>query len=93
MRIAILISALYKLLLLLLLLKIGLGYFTHRNGPMFRDKKTDAPDRAVQGRDAYHLTEKSGWGVESMMVSDLPVYRRNAHPLRFEYKKRANFVA
>ena len=29
-------------------------------------------------RGAYHLTEKSGWGVESIMVSDLPVYRRNA---------------
>ena len=27
---------------------------------------------------AYHLTEKSGWGVERIMVSDLPVYRRNA---------------
>ena len=27
---------------------------------------------------AYHLTEKSGWGIESIMVSDLPVYRRNA---------------
>ena len=27
---------------------------------------------------AYHLTEKSGWGVESIMVSDLPVYRRVA---------------
>ena len=27
---------------------------------------------------AYHLTEKSGWGVESIMVSDLPVYRRIA---------------
>ena len=24
------------------------------------------------------MTEKSGWGVESIMVSDLPVYRRNA---------------
>ena len=30
----------------------------------------------VQG--AYHLTEKSGWGVKSIMVSDLPVYRRIA---------------
>ena len=30
----------------------------------------------VQG--AYHLTEKSSWGVESIMVSDLPVYRRIA---------------
>ena len=29
-------------------------------------------------RGAYHLTEKSGWGVESIMVSDLPVYRRIA---------------
>ena len=27
---------------------------------------------------AYHLTEKSGWGVESIMISNLPVYRRNA---------------
>ena len=27
---------------------------------------------------AYHLTEKTGWGVESLMVSNLPVYRRNA---------------
>ena len=27
---------------------------------------------------AYHLIEKSGWGVESIMVSHLPVYRRNA---------------
>ena len=27
---------------------------------------------------AYHLTEKSGWGVKSIMVSDLPVYRRVA---------------
>ena len=27
---------------------------------------------------AYHLTEKCGWDVESIMVSDLPVYRRNA---------------
>ena len=26
---------------------------------------------------AYHLTEKSGWGGESIMVSNLPVYRRN----------------
>ena len=48
---------------------------------MFRDKKKkkpDAPDRADENRGAYHLTEKSGWGVESKMVSDLPVYRRNA---------------
>ncbi|CAH3163937.1 unnamed protein product, partial [Porites evermanni] len=55
-----------------------LRYFTHRNGPMLRDKKTDAPDRTVHDRDAYHLTEKSVWGVESIMVSDLPVYRRTS---------------
>ena len=41
---------------------------------------------------AYHLTEKSGLGVESIMVSDLPVYRRIAHPLRFESTKRGEFV-
>ena len=45
---------------------------------MLRDKKTDAPDRAVQDRDAHHLTEKTVWGVESIMVSDLPVYRRTS---------------
>ena len=39
-------------------------------------------------RGAYHLTEKSSWGVESIMVSDLPVYRRNATSiLRFDSKK------
>ena len=27
---------------------------------------------------AYHLTTKSGWGVENIMVSDLPAYRRIA---------------
>ena len=40
---------------------------------------------------AYHLTEKSGWGVESIMVSDLPVYRSIAtFRLRFESKKGAS---
>ena len=29
-------------------------------------------------RGAYHLTEKSGWSVKSIMVRDLPIYRRNA---------------
>ena len=29
-------------------------------------------------RGAYHLAETSGWGVESIIVSDLPVYRRIA---------------
>ena len=29
-----------------------------------------------KSRGAYDLTKKSGWGVESIMVSDLPVYRR-----------------
>ena len=32
---------------------------------------------------AYHLTEKPGWGVESIMVSDLPVYRRIATSVHF----------
>ena len=40
---------------------------------------------------AYHLTEKCGWGAESIMVSDLPVYRRIAtFQLRLESKKGAN---
>ena len=91
MKIAILISALYKLLLLLF--KIGLRYFTHRKGPMFRDKKTDAPDREVQDRGAYHLTEKSGWGVESIMVSDLPVYRGNATSVTVSFQKKNEFCS
>ena len=39
---------------------------------------------------AYHLTEKSGRGVEGIMVSDLLVYHRNA---TFESKKRANLCS
>ena len=39
---------------------------------------------------AYHLTEKSGWRVESIMVSDLPVYRRNATSVPVWIQKRAN---
>ena len=44
---------------------------------------------------AYHLTEKKGWGVESIiiLVSDLLGYRRSATPLRFEPKKGANFCS
>ena len=42
---------------------------------------------------AYNLTEKSGWGVESIMVSDLPVYRRNATSVTGWTQKRADFVA
>ena len=42
---------------------------------------------------AYHLTEKSGWGVESIMVSDLLGYRRVPHPLRFESIKGANLCS
>ena len=42
---------------------------------------------------AYHLTEKSGWGVKSIMVIDLPIYRRNASLLRFKSKKGANLCS
>ena len=38
---------------------------------------------------AYHLTEKSGWGVESIMVSDLPVYRRIATSVTVWIQKKA----
>ena len=47
----------------------------------------------VRFKGAYHLTEKSGWGVESIMVSDLPVYVEMPHPLGFEFKKRANLCS
>ena len=40
-----------------------------------------------------HLTEKSGWGVESIMVSDLLGYRRVPHPLRFKSIKGANLCS
>ena len=40
-------------------------------------------------RGAYHLTEKSGSGVESIMVSNLPVYRRNGlNPKKGEFVSR-----
>ena len=42
---------------------------------------------------AYHLAEKSGWGVESIMVSDLLGYRRVSHPLRFESIKGTNLCS
>ena len=42
---------------------------------------------------AYHLTEKSGWGVESIMVSDLPVYRRNATSVTVWIQKKGEFVS
>ena len=42
---------------------------------------------------AYHLTEKSGWGVESIMVSDLPVYRRNATFVTVWIQKKGEFVS
>ena len=32
----------------------------------------------IEIKGAYHLTEKSGWSVKSIMVRDLPIYRRNA---------------
>ena len=36
----------------------------------------------------YHLTEKSSWGVESITVSDLPVYCRNATSITFWIQKK-----
>ena len=38
----------------------------------------------------YHLTEKSGWGVESIMASDFTV--EMPHPLPFESKENAKDV-
>ena len=41
-------------------------------------------------RGDYHLKEKSGWVVESMMVSDLPIYRTIATSVAVWMQKRAN---
>ena len=52
---------------------------------IWRNNKTEATLRVFVSdcellvtKGAYHLTEKSGWGSKSIMVSNLPVYRRNA---------------
>ena len=37
---------------------------------------------------AYHLTEESGWGVKSIMVSDWPVYCRTATSVTVWIQKR-----
>ena len=42
---------------------------------------------------AYYLTEKSSWGVKSIMVSVLPVYRRNATSITVWIQKRRIRVA
>ena len=46
------------------------------------------PDNLGGSRGAYHLTEKSGWGVESIMVSDLPVYHRNTTSITLSIQKK-----
>ena len=44
-------------------------------------------------RGAYYLTEKSGWGIQSIMISDLPVYRRIATSIRYGLNpKKGEFV-
>ena len=50
------------------------------------------PKFSVKSGGAYHLTEKSGWGIESIMVSDLPVYRRIAISVTVWIQKRGEFV-
>ena len=52
-----------------------------------------SPGSLVKSRGAYHLTEKSGWGVESIMVSDLPVYHRNATSVTVWIPKKGEFVS
>ena len=41
---------------------------------------------------AYHLTQKSVRGVESIMVSDIPVYRRIATSVTVWIQKKGEFV-
>ena len=40
--------------------------------------KTNRTSRSAKSGGAYHVTEEFGWGVESIMVSDWPVYCRIA---------------
>ena len=56
-------------------------------------KFTGAVFRIRHSKGAYHLTEKSGWGVESIMVSDLPLYRRNAISVTVWIQKKGKFVS
>ena len=63
------------------LIKVGkLKRFKKVSSDLKTILKTDLADLRLLAVSwgAYHLTEKSGWGVESIMVSDLPVYRRVA---------------
>ena len=63
------------------LIKVGkLKRFKKVSSDLKSILKTDLADLRLLAVSwgAYHLTEESGWGVESIMVSDLPVYRRVA---------------
>ena len=63
------------------LIKVGkLKRFKRVSGDLKSILKTDLADLRLLAVSwgACHLTEESGWGVESIMVSDLPVYRRVA---------------
>ena len=51
--------------------------FFHQRGKVIDSSPASKSSAPSETKGAYHLTEKSGWGVESIMVSDLPVYRRN----------------
>ena len=65
----------------LYLIKVGkLKRFKKVSSDLKSILKTDLADLRLLAVSwgAYHLTEESGWGVESIMVSDLPVYRRVA---------------
>ena len=69
-------------------------------GELKRFKKVSSDLKSILKTDllavswgAYHLTEKSGWGVESIMVSDLPVYRRNAISVTVGIQKKGKFVS
>ena len=63
---------------------VGLFYDKKKNSVLFVGfnhktfRVSCRPSCSWKTMGAYHSTEKSGWGVESIMVSDLPVYRRIA---------------
>ena len=47
---------------------------------------------STENRGSYHFTEKSGWGVESKMVSDLAVYRGNTTSVTGWIQKKGEIV-
>ena len=79
-------------------LKIKENSFTLNNPQKFHiprfwlKPRLDLIQRKTTPGGDYHLAEKSGWGIENIMVSDLPVYRRNTTSVTLWIQKKGEFV-